>query len=158
MSFAATQFKSKSSKKSPPPPNYYQSTPRKPLTIQESYEEAIPGFIFRLFIFSIILGIIDNINPHEIDETDHYNKDKKKGKWITNNWWLVPIIIFSILLGVDIISMAFGYYDVFYRNPLWYNDALIFSYQKWDEKLVKKIKLCGGNKITWNRGGGHSKI
>ena len=116
MSIAATRFNSSSKKSSPPV--YVESVPKIPLTPREAYEDGNLSFVIRCIAFIAILATIDQINPHEIDETDYYNKDKKKGKWVTNtNWWLVPIIVFSILFGIDVLYKGYGAYVVYYLKP-----------------------------------------
>lgn len=116
MSFPATRFKSSSNKSSQPV--YVESAPKKPLTPQESYEDGNLSFIVRCLAFIAILATIDQINPHEIDETNYYNKDKKKGKWVTNKWWwLIPIIVFSILFAIDVLYKGYGAYVVYYLKP-----------------------------------------
>jgi hypothetical protein len=117
MSFTPTQFnRSSSSKKSSPLPSIPSGPPRKK-TPQEIYEDGLLGFVFRTFIFGLILALFDQLAPHEIDETNKDNKDKNKGKWVTNKWWLVPIIIFSILLGVDVLYTGYGGYVTYYLKP-----------------------------------------
>lgn len=117
MSLAATRFNSSSKKSSPPSSSSSSSTYRRQLTPKESYEMEIGPFLFRAIIFIAILATVDQLAPHEKDETDPYNKDKKKGKWVTNNFWLVPIIIFSILFGIDVLVMGYGAYATYYLKP-----------------------------------------